>query len=54
MADIEDLMRSLDQDCPLIPHTNAGRLFSAVRRMSAEKRLGIPIACRTAFVISVK
>ena len=44
----------LDEKYPLIPHTNAGRLFSLVRRMKAEKELKIPISLRTGFGISVE
>lgn len=53
MDDIERLMRSLDEEFPLVSHTGAGRLFSTVRRMKAEKELGIPTTRRTAFAISV-
>ncbi len=44
----------LDEKYPLVPHTNAGRLFSLVRRMKAEKKLKIPIGLRTSFGISVE
>ena len=44
----------LDKEYPLIPHTGAGRLFSTVRRMKAEKELGVPVVRRTGFAISVK
>jgi hypothetical protein len=44
----------LQEDCPLVPHTNAGRLYSTVRRMTAEKELDIPIRYRTGFPVSVK
>ena len=37
---------------PLVIHTNAGRLFSAVRRMKAEKELGVPINRRSGFACS--
>jgi len=53
MDEIESIVRSLDEKYPLIPHTGRGRLFSTVRRMKAEKELGIPIARRTGFAISV-
>ena len=52
--DIEETLRELDQKYPLVPHTNAGRLFSTVRRMKAEKEMGLPIEHRTGFAISVK
>jgi len=54
MDELEKLVRSLDKKYPLVPHTGAGRLFSTVRRMKAEKELGIPIAYRTGFAISVE
>ena len=38
----------------MIPHTNAGRLYSTVRRMKAEKERGIPIERRTGFAVSVE
>jgi hypothetical protein len=53
MDDIEELVRSLEERFPLVPHTGAGRLFSTVRRMKAEKEMGIPVSRRTGFVISV-
>lgn len=37
MDDIEQVLRSLNEKYPLVPHTDAGRLFSTVRRMKAEK-----------------
>jgi hypothetical protein len=54
MNDIDELLRSLDKEFPLVPHTGAGRLLSTVRRMKAEKELGVPINRRTGFAISVK
>ena len=54
MDDIDEVIRSLEQQYPIVPHTNAGRLFSTVRRMKAEKKLGLPIIRRTGFAISVK
>jgi hypothetical protein len=35
-------------------HTDVGRSFSAVRRMKAEKEIGIPINLRPGFPVSVK
>ena len=49
---IDDEIAKLDKECPLIPHTNAGRLFSTVRRMQAEKERNIPIERRASFAIS--
>lgn len=51
---IKQLLAKLDEKYPLVPHTGAGRLFSTVRRMKAEKECGIPIILRTGFCISVK
>jgi hypothetical protein len=44
----------LDEKYPLVPHTGAGRLFSTVRRMKAEKEMDIPINSRSGFAISTK
>ena len=54
MDDIEEVIRSLEEKYPIVPHTNAGRLFSTVRRMKAERELGLPVARRSGFAISVK
>ena len=54
MDAIDELLRVLNEECPLVPHTAASRLFSTVRRMKAEKELGIPIDLRTGFIISTK
>ena len=51
---INDQFIKLNKECPLVPHTNAGRLFSAVRRMKAEKEMDIPISYRSGFAVSVK
>jgi hypothetical protein len=42
----------LAKENPLILHTDAGRTFSMVRRMKAEKKMGIPISLRSGFAIS--
>lgn len=47
-------LAKLVKDYPLVPHTGAGRLSSAVRRMKAEKEMDIPINLRSGFAISVK
>ena len=47
------LLQRLKIEFPLTMHTGAGRLFTTVRRMKAEKELEIPIAWRTAAAISV-
>jgi hypothetical protein len=44
----------LEQHLPLTVHTGVGRLVTTVRRMKAEKELGIPINRRTGFAVSVK
>ncbi len=49
---VEKLIK-LNRECPLIPHTNAGRLFSMVRRMKAEKETDIPLNFRSGFAVSV-
>ena len=51
---LENLLEGLNKEYPLILHTDAGRSFSAVRRMKVEKEIGIPIKLRTSFAISVK
>lgn len=51
---LEDRFERLDEEYPLVLHTDAGRSFSTVRRMNAEKKMGIPIYLRTGFAISVK
>ncbi|HAF24952.1 MAG TPA: hypothetical protein DCK93_18950 [Blastocatellia bacterium] len=33
---IDDKIAKLDKECPLVPHTHAGRMYSAVRRIQAE------------------
>jgi len=53
MKNIKKILQSLERDYPLIPHTHAGRLFSVVRRMKAEKELEIPIRHRCGVAISV-
>ena len=54
MNDIEEQLRSLNEKYPLVQHTHAGRHYSTVRRMKAEKEVGIPVEHRTGFAISVK
>ena len=36
-------LEKLAKEHPLVLHTDAGRLFSTVRRMKAERKMGIPI-----------
>ena len=47
-------LEMLDKEYPLVLHTDAGRTFSMVRRMKAEKKMGIPINLRSGFAISIK
>jgi hypothetical protein len=51
---LKDQLEKLAQEHPLVLHTDAGRLFSTVRRMKAERKMGIPIFLRTGFAISVE
>ncbi len=51
---LKDKLVRLDQEFPFVADTNASRVFSAVRRMKAEKDTGVPIQYRTGFVISTK
>ena len=51
---LEDQLEKLTKEYPLVLHTDAGRSFSTVRRMKAEKKMGIPIFLRTGFAISTK
>jgi len=50
----KDKLIKLEKECPLVPHTEVGRLFSMVRRMKAEKEINLPINYRSGFSISVK
>jgi hypothetical protein len=51
---LKDQLEMLDKEYPLVMHTDAGRTFSTVRRMKAEKAMGLPIDLRTGCAISVK
>ena len=46
-------LEKLAKENPLVPHTDAGRT-SMVRRMKAEKKMGIPITLRSGFAISTE
>lgn len=46
-------IQMLRRDYPFARHTNAGRMFSTERRMKAERELGLPVARRSGFAISV-
>ena len=54
MDELENKIRWIDEHCPMILHTGASQLFTAVRRMQAEKQLDIPMHCRTGGAISVE
>ena len=45
-------LAALETKFPLIPYTEAGRTFSMVRRMAAEKNTGVPVWLRSDFAIS--
>jgi hypothetical protein len=47
-------LEKLAKEAPLIMHTDAGRTFSMVRRMRAEKKIGVPISLRSGFAISTE
>ena len=51
---LKKLLAEIEEKYPLVPHTHAGRSFSTVRRMQAEKKFDIPIPSRTGFAISVE
>lgn len=51
---IKELLKKLNKEYPLTLHTGAGRLFTTIRRMKAEKKFCLPIDLRTGFAISVK
>jgi len=51
---IKQLIIKLDKECPWVPHTGVGRLFSMVRRMKAEKEINLPINYRSGGGISAK
>ena len=51
---LKDQLEKLAKEYPLVLHTDAGRTFSTVRRMTAEKKIGIPIFLRTGFAISTQ
>ncbi len=51
---IKKLLAELDEKYPLLPYTGSSRLYSMVRRMWVEKKIGIPICLRSGFAISVK
>ena len=51
---LEDQLEMLNKEYPSVPHTDAGRTFSTVRRMKIEKTMGLPINLRSGFAISVE
>ncbi|WP_417739677.1 hypothetical protein [Rosistilla oblonga] len=54
MESLEEKLQMLRETYPLVPHTAAGQMWSSVRRMKAEKELGIPINRRTGFAVSLE
>ncbi len=51
---LKEKLTKLDKEHPLVGYTNASRVITTVRRMKAEKEMGIPIQYRTGFAISTK
>lgn len=51
---LKEKLKNINKKYPLVPHTNAGRLFSTVPRMKAEKEMDIPINFLSGFAISTK
>ena len=51
---LKDRLEKLAKECPLLPYTEASRTFSTVRRMKAEREMGIPVFLRTGFAISTR
>ena len=47
-------LEKLARENPLVSYTDAGRTFSMVRRMKAEKKMRVPISLRSGFAISTK
>jgi hypothetical protein len=54
LPSIEERLATLNRDYRFVPHTNAGRLSSSVRRMKAEKEMNIPIKLRSGAAVSVR
>ena len=50
----DEQVAELDKEFPLRPFTGRSMLYSAVRRMKAEKERDIPIERRSGFAVSVK
>ena len=51
---LKDQLERLAKEYPLVLHADAGRTFSTVQRMTAEKKMGIPIFLRTGFPSSTE
>jgi hypothetical protein len=47
------IIKQLESDYPLVPHDGPSGLYSAVRRMKAERDLGIPIHRRSGSAVSL-
>ena len=54
MQDLDQIMKQLDSEYPVISLTHASRLMSTVRRMKREKELDLPFPLRTGFAVSGK
>ncbi len=52
--ELSKLLAKIKAEYPFVPHTNAGRLYSTVRRMKAEKEFGVPIGFRSGVAISTE
>lgn len=50
--ELVEILNKLNKDYPLVPFTDAGRLYSTVSRMTAEKDMNIPINLRSGFAVS--
>lgn len=51
---LDERLALLERDYPVTPHTGIGRLTTTIRRMRAEKEMGIPIHLRFGSMISAK
>ena len=51
---LKEKLESIERECPFVPHTNAGRLYSTVRRMKMQEELDIPYEYRFSHAIFLK
>ena len=54
MEDIEEILKRLNRDYPIIPFTRASQLSTVVRRMRKEKEMNLTYEYRSGFAISVE